>query len=275
MIRRCLLALFAMSVCSGAPLLANDVLVDCVEKEWCVDGKLGNDRCVGGAYVLIDATVCDELGNPVADAGSACTFIPNSDGTDPFNVCGTLPDLDAGTYVLKVNIRIYAVGENECGGAADAAYYEALAASCADPKDNPIGGCVPGTCVKSPEESPPFECDDPPGGDGQGCTPGFWKNHLDAWEVYSPDDVFDDVFGVSAFGSLTLLEVASQGGGDLEALGRHAVAALLNSTFSEIDYDLSTAEVLDATKYAIDNDSGIEDLKDVFEEFNEQGCLDD
>src|SRR5919109_4005268 len=32
----------------------------------------------------------------------------------------------------------------------------------------------------------------PPG--NEGCTPGFWKNHVDAWEGFSPDQTVGEVF---------------------------------------------------------------------------------
>ena len=62
-----------------------------------------------------------------------------------------------------------------------------------------------------------------------GCTPGYWKQvrHFDSWVNYSPDDIFSDVFGVGP--AVTLLEALKTGGGGEAALGRHAVAALLNA----------------------------------------------
>ena len=65
------------------------------------------------------------------------------------------------------------------------------------------------------------------GGGGQGCSPGYWKqsHHFDSWQVYAPTDSFETVFGVDAFpGDPTLVDVLSQGGGQVNALGRQAVA---------------------------------------------------
>lgn len=80
---------------------------------------------------------------------------------------------------------------------------------------------------------------------GEGCTPGYWKqpHHLDSWEGYSPNQQFSSVFA-NAFPGMTLLQVMWQGGGKLKALGRHTVAALLNSASSGVDYDLTTAQVI-------------------------------
>ena len=64
---------------------------------------------------------------------------------------------------------------------------------------------------------------------GSGCSHGHWKNHTEDWgETYTPGTLFDDVF-VDTFPGLTLHQVISQGGGGVNALGREAVAALLNA----------------------------------------------
>ena len=80
---------------------------------------------------------------------------------------------------------------------------------------------------------------------GEGCTPGYWKqpHHFDSWTGYAPSQPFGAVFA-NAFPGKTLVQVAGQGGGGIKALGRHAVAALLNSTSAGVDYPLSTAEVI-------------------------------
>lgn len=120
----------------------------------------------------------------------------------------------------------------------------------------------------------------PPDGGGEGCTPGFWKNRglrIDAWE-YSPDANFDAVFGTSVFGTSTLLEVI-RNRPDVDvpnlylALGRHAVAALLNAASPDVDYDLDEAGViaLVAGAYATGDLGIIEDVKDSLDAYNNQG----
>jgi hypothetical protein len=119
---------------------------------------------------------------------------------------------------------------------------------------------------------------------GEGCTPGYWKNHAgafshskggqkkpSAWQVYSPDDDFDTVFGVaSSFGG-TLIDAAKRGGGGENALGRHAVAALLNSAHSGVSYAFTTAQVIAIVQgaYASGDFTG---AKDQLASENEQGC---
>jgi hypothetical protein len=113
----------------------------------------------------------------------------------------------------------------------------------------------------------------PPPGGGEGCTPGYWKQkqHFDSWtSPYTPDTQFSAVFE-DAFPGMTLLEVLAQGGGGLNALGRHTVAALLNSASGGVDYDMTTTDVINAFNAAFPG-GDYEALKGRLEGFNEQGC---
>ena len=141
---------------------------------------------------------------------------------------------------------------------------------------------------------------------GEGCTPGGWKNHYgqqqgngrnvhyaaDWWQhtVYATGDKFYEVFGQGdstkediimalalenpvggTVGERTLLEALNTNGGGLNALLRHATAALLNASSSEVDYDLTVQQVLDDFWAAV-NGGDIEGTHKKFEGFNEQGC---
>ena len=113
----------------------------------------------------------------------------------------------------------------------------------------------------------------PPPGGGEGCTPGYWKqeHHFDSYPAgISPHDLFSAYFE-NAFPGMTLVEVASQGGGGLKALGRHTVAAFLNASSTGVSYDMSATEVVDAFN-AVFPGGDYDGLKDIFEDFNEQGC---
>ena len=107
----------------------------------------------------------------------------------------------------------------------------------------------------------------------QGCTPGYWKQdqHFDSWPApYAPDQLFDTYFA-NAFPGKTLLEVLSTGGGGLDALGRHAVAALLNAGSGAPDYPLTTAQVIAAFDAAFASGQ-YEAQKNIFDRFNNLGC---
>jgi hypothetical protein len=106
----------------------------------------------------------------------------------------------------------------------------------------------------------------------EGRTPGFWKqpHHFGHWpSPYCPStgcgcdsptqfcEVFDCAQGCSAaqsaYAGKTLLEVLRQGGGKFKALGRHAVAALLNSAMDDdvLDYEFTTTQVIDMVNHAM------------------------
>jgi hypothetical protein len=112
------------------------------------------------------------------------------------------------------------------------------------------------------------ECD-------EGCTPGYWKQeqHAYAWEGYLPNDSFESVFGVSAnyLSGLDLLAVLKKGGGGERALGRHAVAALLNAASSGVGYDLEVADVISYVQNAFAT-GDFEAIKNIFSDYNEEGC---
>lgn len=114
----------------------------------------------------------------------------------------------------------------------------------------------------------------PPQG-GQGCTPGYWKqsHHFDSWTGYSPTQAFGSVFA-NAFPGKTLAQVAALGGGGINALGRHSVAALLNASSAGVSFDLTTQQVIDGfnAAYASGNRRLIEERKNAFNMLNEQGC---
>ncbi len=115
------------------------------------------------------------------------------------------------------------------------------------------------------------ETPDTPG--GQGCTPGFWRQEqwFGFWTApYTPTTLFSAVFD-DAFPGMTLHQVVQLGGGGLNALGRHTVAALLNAASADVDYGFTTQEVIDGFN-AVFPGGDYEGLKNDFEYENELGC---
>jgi hypothetical protein len=109
------------------------------------------------------------------------------------------------------------------------------------------------------------------GGCNWGCTPGYWKNHIDSWVSYAPDDSFETIFGVTLNGNLknlTLGEGLDLRGGDVKSLIRHAVAALLNSSSPDLFYNYATAEVIAKVQEAFNNGT-YELIKEEFEAENQ------
>lgn len=81
----------------------------------------------------------------------------------------------------------------------------------------------------------------------EGCTPGFWKNHTDVWEEYTPTTklgyvwVIPDVLG--SFRQDTFLQALGYGGGPgltgaARTLFRASVAAYLNAANEGLGYPL-------------------------------------
>ncbi len=109
----------------------------------------------------------------------------------------------------------------------------------------------------------------------EGCTPGYWKQsqHFDSWtSPYDPGDSFTSAGFENAFPGMTLLQVLEQGGGGLNALGRHTVAALLNTASGGVDYPYhSTSTVINAFNDVYPG-GDYEGLKNIFAGFNELGC---
>jgi len=82
---------------------------------------------------------------------------------------------------------------------------------------------------------------------GEGCTPGYWKNHLADWAPtgYSPADDFDATFGVDLFSpDITLDDAVNARGGGVKKLARHGTAALLSAAHPDVDYPFTVAEVI-------------------------------
>jgi hypothetical protein len=110
----------------------------------------------------------------------------------------------------------------------------------------------------------------------EGCGHGFWKKPSRAWTGFSRDQTVGAVFtGLPpGIASLTLSDALTQGGGGLNALIRQAIAALLNAENSEVDYPLTTAQVVDMVDDAVANgdEVAIDSLKDTLDGFNNLGA---
>jgi len=106
-----------------------------------------------------------------------------------------------------------------------------------------------------------LECEPPV---GEGCTPGYWKNHLEDWAGLSPGDDFDETFGVNLFNpDITLDQAVNARGGGVNKLARHGTAALLSALHPDVAYPFSAAEVI-----ALVQSGDIAPLVDA----NELGC---
>lgn len=141
-----------------------------------------------------------------------------------------------------------------------------------------------------------------------GCTPGYWKQcqHLDSWTAtgFSPDDIFNTVFGVSQYVNpqnnhpYTLLQVMGLNGngnctpdtqqpncsakphgnaiGNMGCdpvstnLGFHAVAALLNAAHPSVNFGYTSGELI--TLFQNTYLTNPEKLKNSLVMLNEREC---
>ena len=157
----------------------------------------------------------------------------------------------------------------------------------ADPVGDSVWLAGVNASVTEPEDERGFE----------GCTPGFWRNHsavapgnqANAWLLtdYAAGDLFSAVFGRTitirvsgdrgrpvSITDPTLIQAVVAQGGDVNALARHAVAALLNASHPDVYSYYTVAEVIQMVQDALDGVGpyGIEGTKDLFETANELGC---
>ncbi len=104
----------------------------------------------------------------------------------------------------------------------------------------------------------------------EGCTPGYWKNHLNNWPApYAPTDSFSDTFGVVLQKDVTLQQALNLGGGGFNMIARHGVAALLSAAHSGVAYPYSIEAVISAVQDAL---AGNKDAIKALAAANELGC---
>lgn len=106
----------------------------------------------------------------------------------------------------------------------------------------------------------------------EGCTPGYWKQdqHFDSWPAaYTQNTLINTALNTTIFpATMTLLQALNANGGGINALARHAAAALLNAASLGVDYPMTVADV----QNAVDGTGTIEERKDAFATNNELGC---
>jgi hypothetical protein len=110
-------------------------------------------------------------------------------------------------------------------------------------------------------------------GDGQGCTPGYWRKrrNRESWTApYTRQTQFSSVFA-NAFPDKSLVDVLRNGGRGKNGLGRHAVAALLNAASPNVDYSLTVDQVVTAFNNAVASGE-YKKTKKMLHELNQKKC---
>ena len=112
-----------------------------------------------------------------------------------------------------------------------------------------------------------------------GCTPGYWKNHIEAWpSAITTTETLGENFNVGFFGNVTFSDaLAFHGGSDIDGakqiLLRAGAAALLNSyKFGSNFISPSTVINLVNTALASGNRQTILNAASYLDGLNNTGC---
>lgn len=116
---------------------------------------------------------------------------------------------------------------------------------------------------------------------GEGCTPGYWKNHLN-WTNYSTDQTLDTIFDfpseLKILEGYTLFDALSFEGAigivaKSKLLLKQATAGLLNVADINISYFFSEEDIIDQVNSALASldENRILELKEVFDFHNNLG----
>jgi hypothetical protein len=117
--------------------------------------------------------------------------------------------------------------------------------------------------------------------DWQGCSHGYWKNHISAWpEGFDSGDMISGSFNIGSLDDMTLLQAMQfKGPGDSlddakRILLQQAVASLLNAADDDVNFPMTEQEVIDAVNAALASDDrdAILALKDELDAKNNLGC---
>ncbi len=105
----------------------------------------------------------------------------------------------------------------------------------------------------------------------EGCAPAYWAANPTYWATYSSTDRFNTVFGVTDPDNATLMQTLETTGTGRRALGRAAVAALLNASHPGVYYFYTEQEVIDRVReaYATGDYAWAKSLFDIQ---NQEGC---
>ena len=132
-----------------------------------------------------------------------------------------------------------------------------------------------GTTTGVPPLGPPVADEDPSHYIGvaefEGCTPGYWKqrHHFGNWVNWERTDQYEDVFGVPY--DVSFIQALRGKGGHEIALGRHAVAALLNAANPEVTYTYDEATIIALVQDAYAT-GDFRTAKNLLAYANERGC---
>lgn len=258
-------AMLALTLAAAGPAHAvrcGDGFADMPAGEQCDDGNIiDGDGCSSSCQ---REPMC---GDGIVEAGESCDDGNNISGDGCSASCTT--EAYCGDGILNDGEQCDDGNNVDFDGCSSECTVEPY---CGDGKLDPGEQCDDGNNTDGDGCS--AMCETETVGDA-GCTPGYWKQeqHFGSWTVpYAPTTPFSAVFE-DVFPGQTLLQVLENGGGGLNALGRHTVAALLNAASSGVNYGQTPGDVITTFNTAYPGTK--EDynaVKNGLEYDNERGC---
>jgi hypothetical protein len=201
----------------------------------CYSYQIAVTSPVPGATYKVDADVTitnhsGHMGTPFGPSPAATTVFP------------TAPVL---TGYETVNVTDTFVGSLGSFSASGYTTYQRTF-TCADAGENPNTATIVETGQNSSALVEVVGCQPP--SVNQGCTPGYWKNHTNAWIGLSPSQTLSSVFGplptkVASKTLLQALDFSNTSPVSGAQIYRHGVAALLNIN-AGLNYPYTTAQVI-------------------------------
>jgi hypothetical protein len=245
---------------------------------------------VPGGTVTLENGFLDVSGNPQLDPGESHCYaysfviVPRADATayrneaqvTVSNGSGAFPEA---TFTIPAPTLINnSVNVDDTYDAGDAGPFDSSMSysykrtfTCDEDEGEHVNTATIVETGQSDSATVTVTCTPPPPPGGEGCTPGYWKNHTESWAAAGvPTNATMASRGFNVSASLTFLTALKSGGGGLTALLRHAAAAYLNAGHPSVDYAFTQAQIVAATNAAIAS-GNYEGQKDIFEDENEQG----
>jgi len=118
----------------------------------------------------------------------------------------------------------------------------------------------------------------------EGCGSGYWKNNLGAWSMinYVPGQTLESVFNIPdqyGLDNMTLLEsLNTTSGTNIVAVAtnllRVATTALLNISHNEVDYPITTQQLISSVNSALasNNKNTMSQLAGTLDKYNSKNC---
>lgn len=250
--------------CGGSPTIGVDLPA-------CVCALAGNQSCISVTKFCSDASA---FGQPINFNG-----VVSNCGSDALNNVTVVDDngtpANTGDDVTVLGPITLGIGQSQ---PYSGSYTPGASGPSTDTVTATGTGAITGNTVQDQHSA---TCS-VPAQSGQGCTPGFWKNHLSDWPPqFAPSELVNQVFNVgscTSLGTNTLLQALSFPGGStfcgkVQNLLRAGVSAVLSAA-SNFGYPLTVQQIISQVNAAIasGNATTVDNLQTTLNNFNNLPC---